>query len=66
MPDYERVSVSGATIYTLVPFTPDPEVREYDVQTTTELAEVYRQLNNPEHAEEVIDVVIERQGMDHE
>jgi len=58
-PDYESIEVKSVTVTTLVPYTDGPEFREYNPEPEN-LQDLLNLLDDPEHAERVIDVEIER------
>ena len=58
-PDYEAVEIESVTVTTLVPYADGPEFREYTPEPEN-LQDVLILMDDPEHAERVIDVEIER------
>jgi len=54
--DYESIEIDHATVTTMVPYTEEPEYREYSVSSGAELETLLFQMEDPAHAERVVDV----------
>lgn len=56
--DHQTVDLACAVVVTLVPYTEDPEVRQYTAESEAELMELLDRIEDPAHAERVLDITV--------
>lgn len=59
---YRTVPIESVTVTTVVPYSEEPEFREYHAEGKWEAIELLQRIRNPQHAEFVVDVEVTESG----